>query len=430
LIVLFVLILAFVGVTAAMQALMLTSVASTSRAFDSHRQGMAELSRLERAVTEAVLEQRQISALPAPASLAEGLQHGLRSLGAGNVTVTSATPDLPAIATFPPASGTADPLVEVSSPLLTALTPELAMLSGPRIASYPEIAFEFASERTVLDVSRIYRSRVTAQLVAVPLTRFPISAYELPSDLGSGAGAIPMGPESQLPAGIVPARDPAFLAALQARPGTLPYHYRRRASLAASYQYLFSQAFIDRVAEYAGVTHFRDLDNSGSATLSGMVSAGAQTTWDLGVAGDGTYQTIHDTRDAAVVFTRVAGKAIRLRDSLGRTDASGFFVLLLGPADKATGPLDVILESISRPVVIVGANIRVTAVPGTGISGALFLDPSSAITAGTQLGVGHFSYWCGTSLIPRDSVAATTMPLAAEAIAPRVVYVATRGLRL
>lgn len=433
LIVLFVIIVAFVGIAAAMQVLVLTSVAATSRAYDSYRQGTTELARLEHAVTETLMDERQISIPTEPAPLADALGQNLTVLAATEtVSVTSIPANVPVVNTYPGSGTPPDDLSAPPADLQPYLTPELAALSGPRVAVYPELTFLFASHRTVLDATRSYPIEVRARLIAVPLTRYPIAAYELPADIGSEAGTVTIGVASAQPAGIVPGRDAAFVRGLQAMSGVLPYHYRRRAALAAAYQYVFSQPFIDRVAEYAGITHFCDLGAStGTAVLAGMSKSGTTATWDLSAAGNGTYNTITLANDATVVFTEAGGYTLRLIDSAGQASTSPLFLLILGPANAALGPLNLEFTTVARPVVIVGYNVRVTAPAATALNGAVFLDPASAVAPSATITVGHFSYWAGSSAIPAGEVTATgVVPAAAEIMAPRVVYAATTAARL
>jgi hypothetical protein len=433
LIVLFVIIIAFVGVVAAMQALVLTSVATTSRAYDSYRQSSTEVARVERVVAEALLDQRQISIAPITVDLRGALNLRLAALAGSGATVTlSEMPEsLPRMVTFPDATAPADALSSVPADIASVITPEVALLAGTRFVAYGPMEFEFTSERQVLEITRAYKTRVRAQLIAVPLTRFAVAAYDLPAEIGIGPSSAAAGPASLLPGGLVPRRDTAFVTDLQRDAGVLPYHYRRRAALSAAYQYVFSQRFVDRVTEYAGITHFCDLSATGTtATLAGMTRTGPVTTWDVGSAGSGTYGTISMMSDAAVIFTEEAGRTLQLRDSNGASSASAMLLLLLGPADNAAGALVVDVGTISRPVVIIGYNVRVVAQPGAALNGALFLDPASSIAPNGPLTVGHLSYWAGTVAIPLNSVVTGQMPAAAEMIAPRVVYVATQGNRL
>jgi hypothetical protein len=73
-----------------------------------------------------------------------------------------------------------------------------------------------------------------------------------------------------------------------------------------------------------------------------------------------------------------------------------------------------------------------TAAPNVGFAGALFLDPLSSVASGTgPLLAGHLSYSLRAGGVPAGAVqAGATLPLSAEALAPRVIYVATTQQRL
>lgn len=429
-IVLFVIILGFFGVLAAMHVLVIVSVGTASRSYDVYRQSVAEMLRLTRAVDEAMLQLEQISVAAAPTDIAATVAQQVSNLTAGGATITTTmTPSsVPTIVTFPSSTATVDPLVSVPSDLQTYLSPELANLIGPRVAVYPAVSFQFSSTRDVLDKQRTYSTEVDARLVAVPLTRFPIAAYDLPAEAGSVTTVASSSPAPSMPGGLVPSRDPAFVQDLQSQSGVLPYHYRRRALLAGAYQYVFSQAYIDRVSEYAGVTHYHDMDTVGSTgVLNGMTVSGSTTSWDVGQVYTGTYNTITLSRDAAVIFTNQTGKTLRLFDSVGDASAPAMLILVIGPSDASTGALTLDLGTISRPVVIIGYNVRVIGEPSTGINGALFLDTNATVDPTNAISVGHLSYWAGSTGIPANAFSITAMPTAAEALAPRVVYVASKA---
>ncbi|PTX98479.1 hypothetical protein [Opitutus sp. ER46] len=427
LVILVLVILAFVGVAAAMQALVLTSVGTTSRAFDGYRQGTAERLRLERAVTEAVLDAVTGDHAHASVILPNALETRLAQLGdaSSKLSITE-TPPLPAVVAFPTPFASPDELSLVTEELRPCLTPELSRLIGPRVAAYPPARFVFVSERQALETRCSYDIAVFARLLAAPLTRFPIAAYDLPDEIGATTGA--QGPisTSAFPAGLVPGRDPNFVSALQAQPGLLPYHYRHRAALASAYQRLFSARFLDRAAEYAGITHFHDLEATAeTAELAGLSKTGATARWDLGAAGPGTYGAITATRDAAVLFSRTGATTLELSDSGAQPAAPAILVVLAGPKEPAAAPLQVALGSITRPVVIVGFHVQFTTAAETVVQGALLLDPASSLTLGGRLTVGHLSYWAGSTRVAAVDINPGAMPAAAERIAPRAVYVAT-----
>jgi hypothetical protein len=434
LLVLFAVIMAFVAVVASMQVLVLTSVATTSRAYDGYQQSAAEVSRLDVAVAETMLAMRQVSIAPTSGTLSQTLAQKLGELtgSASNVTATSAPPALPLISTYPGTATAVDPVTALPDDVLPLLGPELRMLVGGRAAVYPELAFEFSSRRRVSEIERSYRIQVRARYLAVPLTRFSVCAYDLPAEIGSNTATTSGGPTSQLPAGLVPSRDSAFVRDLQSQAGVLPYHFRRRAVVAAAYQYVFSQSFIDRVAEYAGITHYCDLGaTSGTAVLAGMNKAGNDADWDISDAGTGSYGATTMVREAAVVFCETSGYTLHLRDTAGDANRGALFILALGPSQTSRGPLVLDLGSLARPVIIIGYNVRLSARANVTVNGAVLLDPWSEVATTGTVTVGHFSYWAGAGPIPTTAVVATgTVPSPIEAMAPRVVLIATAARRL
>ena len=430
-------ILVFFATIAGMHMLMCIGVGQTARAYDAYRQGFAEATRLERAVNESCLMLRGMNYASSNRTTAEEVAAQLAALDAGGtaITVNSVPATLPAPVSFPDVTAAPDPLGAPSAALQCMAPAALSQLLGPRVAEYPVQEFRFTSRRTVLDQAYDYSWLVQAQLVAVPMTRYSVVAYELPSEIGAAtAGAGGSAPVPTAPPGLAPGSDPASLPDLQAAAGTMPYYFRRRAILAAAYQYLYSQCYLDRVAEYVGITHYHDLDAAANATaqLDGLARAGNGANFDLGLAGGGQYATIRYTKDAVVVFTRQAGKTVTLSDSVGNGSAAPMLVVLAGPPPPAA-PLAVnFAGSIQRPVVLVGYNIRVTAAPNVGLAGALFLDPMSSVAVGTgPLHVAHLSYSLRAGGVPAGTVqAGAPLPHSAEILAPRVIYVATTQQRI
>ncbi len=430
-------ILVLFGTIAGMHMLLCVGVGQTARAYDAYRQGLAEATRLERAVNESCLMLRGVNYASSTRTTAEEVAAQLAVLDAGGATITvdRVPATLSAPVSFPDVTAVPDPLGVPGTALQSMASAELGQLLGARVAEYPVQDFRFTSRRTVLDQTYGYGWLIQAQLVAVPMTRYAVVAYELPDEIGAmTAGAGSSGPTSTAPIGLAPGNDPASLPVLQAAAGTMPYHFRRRAVLAAAYQYLFSQRYLDRVAEYVGITHYHDLDAAANATaqLDGLARTGNGANFDLGLAGAGQYATIRDTKDAVVVFTRQAGKNVNLSDSVGNGSAAPMLVVLAGPPAPAA-PLTVnFAGSIQRPVVLVGYNIQVTAAPNVRLAGALFLDPLSSVAGGTgPLSAGHLSYSRRTGGVPPGAVqVGGAVPLSAEALAPRVIYVATTQQRL
>src|ERR1035437_8045225 len=113
----------------------------------------------------------------------------------------------------------------------------------------------------------------------------------MPADIAATATAVGWqsgyGSADRMPRGLVPGRDPAALTGLVTSPSR-PGHYRRRALLAEAYQYVFSQRYYDRVADYAGTTHFYNVDGSvANPLLAGGSGASGIYSLDVGLFGQG-----------------------------------------------------------------------------------------------------------------------------------------------
>jgi hypothetical protein len=220
---------------------------------------------------------------------------------------------------------------------------------------------------------------------------------------------------------------------LQASLDALPYHYRRRAGLAAAYQDLFSQSFLDRVALAAGITHCLDLDAPvvPGAGLDGLTVGPVVSEWDLGVAGGGSRAGLQARKPLALVVARGVGKTLRLVDSVQNATLAPLVLVLMGPAGEG---LRVELHGVMRPVALVAFNLRIQATAGAHWAGALFLDPGSTLQAdpGAPLRTAHLSRAAsGPALLPGAVLVDQVMPASLEALVPRVPYVAvSRETRL
>lgn len=431
LVVVFIVILAFAGVAMGMHVLLLTSVATSSRAFDGYRQRATEAVRLERACTEAVYSMRQVSVAPPARDLPEAIQTQVaRISGPGTTTRCIRLPELPVPVAFPDTQTMVDPIAGVLPEIRAELSPELALLVGSRAAVYPAAEFVFETPGVGGETNPTFHATVCTRLFGVPLSRFAIMAYDLPAEIARQTSTRLRGPQPSSPAGLVPDRDAAFVRDLQSSSGVLPYHYRHRAALSAAYQFVFSQRYVDRVAEYAGLTHFHQLDATDTtSTLVGLAKNGRQATFDLGAAGTGSYGGVALSRDALVIFTETDGYSLRLTDAAGSSSGSAILLLLLGPANPQSGALEVIFETIRRPVVVIGYNVRVRSIAAVTVEGALLLDEASAVDASARIALGHFSYWAGSATIPADTIATRPLPTAAEHLMPRVLYVASSSDR-
>jgi len=409
----------------------IVSVGNTARALDLAQQNLTMNAQLEQLTAEAALNLRCAGYQPSTASY----QDAIRALTAlipssdAMVSLLSAPNTIPRLHWFPVLGGNPEALGTPSPDLVQMATPELRELMGTRVAESTTFDVSFRTGRLVRDANIDYDTTVACRLVAVPLSRYRISGYDMPADIGA---VVPLAgwpggfaPSDVMPRGLVPARDPAALGALAAGPNR-PGHYRRRALLAEAYQYIFSQRYYDQVADFAGTTHFYNLDGGvANPILTGGSVVAASYSLDVGLFGQGEFGGRTRTSSAVVFYSTMAGSRLSLTDSIG--SGSPIFLLVIGPASSASGQLELeITGSIGRPVVIVAANARLTAGPGTIVNGALFLDPLCHVSAGNgPITIGHLSYWLGSTTVSTRAFLPGPIPTAAMALCPRVIYAAT-----
>jgi hypothetical protein len=304
---------------------------------------------------------------------------------------------------------------------------------GNRVIEYSAHAFHFELKRDVLGREQSKIVPLELRLVTVPLTRFPVVAYELPNEIATAVDELfEDQPKSNAPLGRAPARDRARNASLHASAETLPYHYRRRASLAMAYQDLFSQSFLNRAVAFAGSTHSHDLDVEASQTaaLAGLVRDASGASLDLGLAGSGDYGGVQADKALIFTVTRSPGRRIRLFDSVGTSNAAPLVLVLMGSSGAA---LTVQVGSVQRPVVLIGFNVQLEAAPGALWKGAVFLDRTSSFVAGLNgpLRLGHLSYAAGSRRVSAQAVLVDqALPETLEAVSPQVHYAAVNRISL
>lgn len=424
------------GLLGSWHGLMLAAAGRTTRAFDAWRQSVAEAQRIEQAITEAALSDGELEEegrIPA-----DSIQQHLRRLDAGGAELTVETaPDAwPWRKPFPFFDTTPAPLVAPSPTLQSTVPAEMARWLGSKVETHPAILVTTRSRRILQGQIRLQKYDTQLTLVSVPLSRFGLAAYELPSALGLQTGSRPTKQaKSAMPPGLVPLRDEACCGDWLPGENTLPYFHRRRASIAAAYRNLFSKATADHLAEIAGATHFHDLDQSdaaATAALGGLQRNAEGASWDLGIAGRGRFGSEEKQNTVAVVTTRSSGRKLILHDSVGNLDAGALVIVLFGPGPIQTGYLEVQLETIVRPVMIIGYNIRLVGTAGASIRGAVFLD--SASTFGTSNGewrVSHLSYPAANDVVSETAKINTDgdLPAVLESWIPRVRYVAATTTR-
>ena len=416
--------------------LALLAAARTARGYDRWRQHLTEVQRFERAVVEAALTEGECDATAG--TPAENIrQHWARLEPSDrDLTVTSAPTAWPWTPALPMLEGTASPLATPTPALLQMAPAELRRWLGSRVEISSPCQVTARSTRAVPGQTKPLHYASELLLVSIPLTRFGLAAYELPTDLGRQDGPeTASAGRSDLPAGLVPGRDAASRPDWLAEAGTLPYHHRRRASVAAAYQRFFSQAVADRLAASAGTTHFHDLDRTDPATtaqLEGLTRTSTGAEWDLGRAGRGRFGAEEAVKSVAVVVARTAGRQLVLRDTVGAPAASALLLICHGPADQAAGYLQVHLETILRPVMIVGYRVRLSAAPGAVVRGALLLDPGSTLAPGSGgWRVAHLSYPASQGAAGTEEVQADEpLPPELENWIPRARFAAATTRRV
>jgi hypothetical protein len=405
------------------------SVGNTARALDLAQQNLTMNSQLEQLTAEAALNIRCAGYQPSTLSYQDAI-HNLAALISPSdaiVSISSAPSTVPMLHWYPVLGGTPETLGAPSADLMQMATPELRELLGVNVAESTTFDVTYRTSREVRGANIDYDTTVACRLVAAPLSRYRIAGYDIPADIATTAAAVGWpsgyGSADRMPRGLVPGRDPAALTVTSpSRPG----YYRRRALLAEAYQYVFSQRYYDRVADYAGTTHFYNVDGSAAnPLLTGGSGASGIYSLDVGLFGQGQQGSLTRSSSAAVFYSTMAGSKLILTDSVG--SGSAVFLLITGPASAASGQIDLeISGSIGRPIVIVAANANVTAGPGTVVNGALFLDPQCRVSAGNgPITIGHVSYWLGSMAVNTNAFRPGTMPAAAAALSPRVIYAAT-----
>lgn len=404
------------------------SVGSTSRALEIARQNAATAVRLERVTREAVQSVYGIAATPSTRALREELESTLGAAPLGALEVAhveiQGNPSVPR--SFPSLIGPAADLAEKSPELNLMATPQLLAFAGSRVAESAPFTIRYGFSRTAVASSQTYRLDVTFRLVAVPLTRFAITAYDLPSEIGAASSPSPWpafaAAKDVAPRGLVPDRDPAAIEGLRTG-DKRPAYYRNAAALAEAYQYVFSQSYLQNASDCAGLTHFVQI-GAGPANprLDGGNESGNTYTLDIARFGMGALGATVATKNLAVFSSGVTSRLV-LTDSGGAT--TPILLVVAGPADLSVSSLLLELDTpLQRPLVLICYHVQITAVSGCSVNGALLLDPQCQFPAVEPLTVGHASYW-GGGVISGDVFRTTSMPASAENLAPRVVYVAT-----
>jgi hypothetical protein len=415
------------------QTAAVVTVGNTSAALETAKENRLLLKRFEHAAGEAAQNAFGVSLSHNPGGFGGDLQAvlgaaplGVAELDAPKFEAPSSAPRI-----FPDLHGDPAALESPSPSLRCIASPGKMRYFGDRVSESTPWTVRFSFSRPTLANSQHYEAEVECRLVGVPLSRFGLSRYDLPHEIGSGSGhaAWPttFASDKIAPLGLVASRDPASLPDLN-EGETRPAAYREAASLAEAYQYLFSANYIRAVSDYAGVTHFVQIGaSSANPSLEGGSEVGMAYSLDIALFGRGTFGAESNTKDAAVIVGSAANAELHLTDSGVPSDAP-MLLLVAGPADETLPPLRVAIASpLHRPIVLVCFHCELDAPGHLSINGGVLLDPSCSVSSTTtSLAVGHLSCWGGGAVSP-ESFRLAEMPAAAERVMPRVVYAVAKG---
>ena len=417
------------------------SVAKTSRALEVGRQNFSTAVRLEQTVREAAQSVFGTKLRSEPMNFDGELQRVLGAASLGALQELSATVDqAPGVPTFfPVLSGSPQALAAPSAQVRLFSTPALDRFINARgqsaVAESAPFTVRFSFSRPAASSEYTYNVVVKGLLVAVPLTRYGAVAYDLPVEIGSRASGSArlnhFAPGDVGPQGLVMGRDSAHISVLERPPSgsgtdSRPAHYRYLAALSETYEYVFSDTYVQRVADYAGTTHFIQIGaGAANPVLVGGSEVSTHYALDLGVFGSGSFGATVETRDAVVIHATTAGMRLVLTDS--GASSSPMLLIFAGPA-AGSGVGHAELEfgtDVLRPVVIVAYNVAISPGAGRVVNGALLLDRECSVSASVgPMQVGHVSFAAGGDV---SAEAFTLQPMSAnaEALAPRVVYAIT-----
>jgi hypothetical protein len=413
----------------------IVSIENTSRALELARENATTATRLEKATREA--SQRIFS--PGVGASSDLFWQELTKIISGAETgpLTIAEPQCDAVPAspiwYPDWSGAVAPLVAPSAELNLMTSPSAQAMFGNRVAESAPFTVNFSFAKATNASLQNYSVSVVTRLVAVPLSRFGLTLYDLPEEIGKTTPPVPTPqfiPLNKIaPSGLVPTRDFANIPDLSVSLRR-PEYFRYLAALSETYQYVFSQSYLQRVTDFSGPTHFIQIGaQSANPQWSGGLEAGLHYSLDLGEFGDGTFGPTTATKACGVICAASPGTQIDFSDDNSKT--APILILVAGPADPQVSPAVVNFSaSITRPIVLIGWHVQLTSSSPVKINGAVLLDRESTVSVSAgPFTVGHLSCWAGGAVDP-DAFRIATMPLEAEPMVPRAVYAATRRVDL
>lgn len=413
-----------------LNAAAVVTIGGTSRALEIARQNAVASARLEKATREAAQVVFGAPAANPQHNFENELKALVQAVPLGAITLNKMeVSNLPTVPrSFPDLAGPPSPLAGRSSDLELLSTPNLQSYVGARVAESLSFQVNFTFGRKAVADNYAYSVVVTCRLVAVPISRHAVMAYDLPNEIGMSSSAttwpVSVPATSVGPRGLVPDRDPAGVSTFSSYQKR-PEHFRYAAALSETYGYIFSQGYLQNAVDCAGITHFVQIGaGTANPVLAGGNEAGKTYTLDLGTFGNGTLGLRTATKNLAVLTAISPGCSLILTDSGSET--TPILLVIAGPADTSMAPLSLtIASSLQRPVVLVCYHASIETSAAVTVNGALVLDRDCVVSAGAgPLTVGHLSYW-GGGPISTDAFRLGAMPETAENLMPRVVYVAS-----
>lgn len=385
------------------------------------------------------------------ARLNEGLDEGYRYEADGLDEI-----DPPGVIMFPIFESEAEipELAAPSAELLAMAGPIAEQAFGELVAEYVGPTFD-VKRTEALAVGEADREwRVETRMAAVPITRYPLHLYTLPSDLPSNEpeeSGIPELPRAKVlpghpngtesPGGLLGLKEIGAIDSL--RSSSLPYYYRPRVALSShAPQYVFSMDYIRRVSAYCGSTHSLDLGAAGygdktlMALLDGVTQTPAQAasnsmTLDLAYAGHGE-RTLPDSTElaadlSALLFFHVGDSELRIKETeLDEPRTDPLLVMVIGSASDEDPKVRVVLENyvtVRRPVIMVCYNVELDGNASRLYAGSLILDPRCSTAEDATIDVAQLTMQDGSELIDPESirVRSVALPDSVHEIAPRAL---------
>jgi hypothetical protein len=414
------LIVAFFGVLGGLQSLTMISLCGNSRGLDTGVERLLLERQLQVAVEETILQQWE-RRHETPPPFREVLSGNLERLSCPGVVLTpELSPEAPQFLPDFLEGGASLSFAPPTEALLARCGPELRALCGVLVAEDPGRKLAVQAEGMPWAVSSSESLKVEYSVFRVPLSALGDLAYDLPDELGkSVAGSASL----SVTGGLARERDPARREDLTG-PGTgLPFHFRRRASLAASYARLFSKDSVESLARLAGpcLMHRLDLPERDTAQCVGLSRTPDGGSLDLAVAGQGGFGGRTSTGSLLVVASAKPGQLLRLYDS-GSLVSSPLVVLVVG-----TGSLRLQLASCQRPVLLIASKVELLS-EGGAWAGGLILGPGCRVLPGSgRLELSHFSHHAGDGAV-FDSWFKVSLPVDPQlaGLSPSVVFVNSR----